>query len=71
MNVVDCINDSWRLLFILKNVQFYEYYMIGFNFIFIGNYEEVKMKIYDKYGVVVKVVFGMVVIFEFEVYCVL
>lgn len=45
--------------------------MTGFNFTLTGNHEEVKTKIYDKHGVVVKVAPGMVVTPEFEVYCAL
>lgn len=71
MNAVDRINDSWRLPSTSKNVQPYEHYMTGFNFTLTGNHEEVKTKIYDKHGVVVKVAPGMVVTPEFEVYCAL
>lgn len=71
MNAVDRTNDSWRLPSTLKNVQPYEHYMTGFNFTLTGNHEEVKTKIYDKHGVVVKVAPGMVVTPEFEVYCAL
>lgn len=71
MNAVDRTNDSWRLPSTSKNVQPYEHYMTGFNFTLTGNHEEVKTKIYDKHGVVVKVAPGMVVTPEFEVYCAL
>lgn len=71
MNAVDRTNDSWRLPSTSKNVQPYEHYMAGFNFTLTGNHEEVKTKIYDKHGVVVKVAPGMVVTPEFEVYCAL
>lgn len=71
MNAVDRTNDSWRLPSTSKNVQPYEHYMTGFNFTLTGNHEEVKTKIYDKHGVVVKVASGMVVTPEFEVYCAL
>lgn len=71
MNAVDRTNDSWRLPSTSKTVQPYEHYMTGFNFTLTGNHEEVKTKIYDKHGVVVKVAPGMVVTPEFEVYCAL
>lgn len=71
MNAVDRTNDSWRLPSTSKNVQPYEHYMTSFNFTLTGNHEEVKTKIYDKHGVVVKVAPGMVVTPEFEVYCAL
>lgn len=71
MNAVDRTNDSWRLPSTSKTVQPYEHYMTGFNFTLTGNHEEVKTKIYDKHGVVVKVAPGMVVTPESEVYCAL